>query len=250
MLFLDARPRSRTGESFSHYIRDLFVKKRTLVKLEVDFIPQVRSQWASILLDNQTDRAKAEAAIEACYQYVGLDRPTILWAAHPIDVLKILINRLDFENVSGMISDRLWNSGELSIQQAIDPQSTAMVLEHLHRQQIDSGTSIDQINSIADRMNELIFDRMTKIYSEIYEDSLPSPLQDYQVSDLSYLDYFAKIGVNIPQIQLLVDLATSCGWCWTFKKIAILTPKANQVKVDRDGEVVQIIYDGFDLLSF
>jgi hypothetical protein len=261
MLFIDTRPISSAAGSVSRYLSNLWTKKRELVKLEIDFIYQIRSQWESISSNNYTDRVKAEATIRACYEYVGLEPPTILWAQHPIEMLKIFTNRLDFENVSGMIIDRIWNSSELEIQQTISPDSTALVLQHMHDNSprlpasgwtenwLDRGMTIDQINSLADRLNSIIFEQITNLYTELSPDSLPSPLQDYRIADLSYLHYFATIGVNIPQVQLLVDLATSCGWCWTFKKIAILTPKPDLVKVAAGGAVEAIIYDDCDLLS-
>ncbi len=249
MLLIDSQTEAKTSEFFSRYLGDLFVKKRKLVKLEIDFITQVRSQWEKILVDYVTDRAKAAAAITACYEGMGLQRPNIIWAENPLHVLKILINRLDFENIAPMIVDRVWNSSELEIQHTIDPGSTALVVETLKHKQGEFGVNIHQINTVADRMNEIIFDQIARVYSEISQHNLPSPLQDYRIADLSYLDYFMRIGVNIPQVKPMVDLAQSCGWCWTFQKVAILTPKPTQIEIDRDGKVIEIIYDGLNILD-
>jgi hypothetical protein len=249
MLLIDDRVETKTNKFFSQYLSDLFVKKRKLVKLEIDFISQVRSHWETILLDNKTDRVRAEATIAACYQYVGLDRPTIIWAENPINVLKILINRLDLENVATTIIDRMWNVSELEIQNTIDPESTAIVVEKLRYGQLDSAIDFQQLNIFADRMNEVTIDRIAEVYSEVSEDGLPHPLQDYRIGDLSYLDYFMRIGIDIPQVKLLAELAKSCGWCWTFKKVAILTPKPDRVSFDLDGRVTEIVYNDLDILT-
>jgi hypothetical protein len=148
-----------------------------------------------------------------------------------------------------MIVDRVWNSSELEIQGTIDPASTALVVENLNCKQGESSVNISQINTVADRMNDIIFDRIARVYSEISQHNLPIPLQDYRIADLSYLDYFMRIGVDIPQVKPMVDLAQSCGWCWTFKKVAILTPKPTQIEIAQDGKLIEIIYDGLNIID-
>jgi hypothetical protein len=74
-------------------------------------------------------------------------------------------------------------------------------------------------------------------------------MQDYRIAYLSYFDYFHQIGINIPQIQLLVDLAKSCGCCWAFGKIAILTPKPSTIEFSQRGELRSLVYDGVNILG-
>jgi hypothetical protein len=91
--------------------------------------------------------------------------------------------------------------------------------------------------------------QIDELYRDLTEGTIASPLQDYRIGDLSYFDYFLRIGLDIPQVQLAIDLAKSCGWVWTFEKIAILTPKPSKVKIDERGNIVAIIYDGIDVLG-
>jgi hypothetical protein len=105
------------------------------------------------------------------------------------------------------------------------------------------------VAAIADRLNELVMSQISDLYRDLTEQTIASPLQDYRIGDLSYFDYFLRIGIDIPQVQLAIDLAKSCGWVWTFEKIAILTPKPSRVELDRQGKIVEIIYDGIDILS-
>jgi hypothetical protein len=74
-------------------------------------------------------------------------------------------------------------------------------------------------------------------------------MQDYRIAYLSYFDYFHQIGIDIPQIQLLVDLAQSCGCCWAFDKIAILTPKPSAIEFSDRGELLALVYDGINILN-
>lgn len=250
MLSLDDRRKTNVGGSLANYFSDLFVKKRKLVKLELDFTNQIKAEWETILGCTTTDRIKAETTIKACYQAIGLNAPNILWADRPMSVIKVLIDRTDLRDISGLITHQLWNQSEVAIQAAIDPESTAYVLRHVNpNHTVKTPTGKHQIVAIADRLNELVLGQISDLYRDLTEEMIPNPLQDYRIADLSYFDYFLRIGIDIPQIQLAIDLAKSCGWIWTFEKVAILTPKPAKVKIDRQGQIVAIIYDGVNILS-
>jgi hypothetical protein len=250
MLFLETQSKTTVGESFSNYITELFAKRRKLVKLELDAIDGVKAEWEKILGNTVTDRLKAEAALKACYQAVGLTPPIILWADRPMSVIKILLNRPDLQDLSGTIGHHIWHQSELAIQSQIDPEHTAHVLKHVNPSHIvKTPTGKYPVAAIADRLNELVMNQISDLYRDLTEQTIASPLQDYRIGDLSYFDYFLRIGIDIPQVQLAIDLAKSCGWVWTFEKVAILTPKPSRVELDRHGKIVEIIYDGIDILG-
>ncbi len=250
MLSLDARDKTKAGGSFSGYFNDIFVKKRKLVKLELDFIDQVKSEWQAILGDNKTDRAKAETTIKACYRCAGLNAPNVIWAAHPINAIKILLDHRNLVNVSGAIANQLWNQSELIIQQTIDPESTASVLAHISPSYlVRTPKGVRQITAVADRLNEVMMKQISDLYIDLAAANVPMPHQDYRIADLSYFDYFLRIGLAIPEIQLPIDLAKSCGWCWTFSNLVILTPKPSKIKINRRGEIIAIIYGDVNILS-
>jgi hypothetical protein len=94
-----------------------------------------------------------------------------------------------------------------------------------------------------------VMSRAKNLCSNLTERTIPTPLQDYRIGDLGYFDYFLRIGLDIPQIQPAIDLAKSCGWCWTFERLAILTPKPSKIKIDRQGKIVGIIYNNVNILS-
>jgi hypothetical protein len=250
MLSLDARDKTKVGGSFSGYFNDIFVKKRKLVKLELDFITQVKTEWQTILGDSNTDRLKAENTIKACYRCAGLNTPNIVWADHPIAAIKVLLNRNDLSNVSGVITNHLWNQSELIIQQTIDPESTASVLANISPNYlVRTPHGSRQITAVADRLNDVMMKQISDLYIDLAAATIPMPLQDYRIGDLSYFDYFLRIGLQIPEIQLPIDLAKSCGWCWTFSNLAILTPKPSKIKINRQGKIVAIIYGDVNILS-
>ncbi len=250
MLFLKPQGKTNTSGSAHSYFNNLFAsKKRELVKLELDLIEQVQADWQTILGSTVTDRPQAESSINDCYRYAGLNLPNIIWADHPLNVIKTLINRPDLVDVSGIILNEIWQS-ELKIQQSIDPKSAAYVLKQINPKHIiKTPIGMRQIAPITDKLNELVMSEVNDFYYDLTERTIPTPLQDYHIGDLGYFDYFLQIGLDIPQIQPAIDLAKSCGWCWTFERLAILTPKPSKVKIDHQGKIIGIIYNDINILS-
>ncbi len=265
---LSHHPQTKTNSSgyFRSYFNDLFGKKRQLTKIELDLIPQVQADWQTILQSTTTDRHQAEISIRSCYRYAGLSAPTIVWAEHPLSVIKIAIlhrrgfanDRRDLADVSGEIINNIWQS-ELEIQQSIDPEFTAYIFASINPQYTVKTRNGNQLNisqiaaapgeRICQRLNDLVIGRVNDLYGNLTTQATPAPLQDYRISDLGYFDYFARIGVDIPQIQPAIELAKSCGWCWTFQGLAILTPKPSKIKIDLHGKILGIIYNNVDILS-
>lgn len=257
---LSSQPQTKTNiaEYFHSYLNDLLTKKRSLTKLELDLIPQVQANWQRILRNATTNRQQAESSIKDCYQNAGLSIPNIIWADHPLSVVKILIDRPYLLDVAGIIINQIWQS-ELKIQQSIDTKSALHIFTNIDPQHTiktsKGNVSIAQITSaddegISQRLNELVMSRINDLYyTTSIEQTIPTPLQDYRIGDLSYFDYFRQIGVDIPQVQPAIDLAKSCGWCWTFEGLAILTPKPSKIRIDRHGKVLGIIYNNVDILS-
>jgi hypothetical protein len=256
---LSHQPQAKINSSgyFRSYFNDLFTKKRQLTRPELALIPQVQADWQSIIQSTTTDRPQAEISIKNCYRYAGLSTPTIIWAAHPLSVIETAIHRRDLIDVSGTIINNIWQS-ELEIQRSFDPESTARIFASIdpqHTIKTPSGLQIHlpQIaaapgEEICQRLNDLAIDRINDLYGSLTMQAAPAPLQDYRISDLGYFDYFDRIGVDIPQIRPAIDLAKSCGWCWTFQGLAILTPKPSKIKIDRQGKILGIIYNNVDIL--
>jgi hypothetical protein len=235
----------------SKSLRDLFAKKHQLVKLERDRIDRVQAEWQDILHHSITNspraqlrqRATAETSIKACYQYAGLDAPNIVWSDWPVNAIKFLFTRPDLVDVSGKIVNEIWLS-EQAIQQAIDPAATLEVLSRIKK---TIGRSPNTV--IADRLNELAIDRVKNCYGDSADLRIFNPLQNYSIGNLGYFDYFLQIGVNIPQMQPIIELAKSCGWCWAFEKLAILTPKPARVISDGQGNILAVMIDGLNVLE-
>jgi hypothetical protein len=235
----------------SRSLRDLFAKKHHLVKLERDLIDRVQLEWQDILYRSNTNlpgaqlsqRATAETSIKACYQYAGLDAPNIVWIDWPVNAIKFLLTRPDLVDVSGQIVHEIWLS-EQAIQQVIDPAAALEVLSRIKTTIVRSPNT-----AIADRLNELAIDRVKNCYGDLADLTIFNPLQNYSIGNLGYFDYFLQIGVNIPQMQPIIDLAKSCGWCWAFEKLAILTPKPARVISDGQGNILAMIIDGSNVLE-
>ncbi len=235
----------------SKYLRDRFGQKHQLVKLEPDLIDRVQSEWQDILHHSHTNsagaqlsqRAIAETSIKACYDYADLDAPNIVWIDWPVNAVKFLFTRPDLVDVSEKIVNQIWLS-EQAIQQAIEP---TLALEVLSR--IKTTIKRSPNTAISERLNQLAIDRVKNCYGDLADFKIFNPLQNYSIGSLGYFDYFLQFGVNIPHIQPIIDLAKSCGWCWTFEKLAILTPKPAQVISDEQGKILAIIIDGSNVLE-
>lgn len=238
------------SESLAQYLANVSSAGRKLVKLEVDFIPQIKKKWEKILADRMTDRERAENAINACYLYAGLDRARILWTENPLTAMKISIDRPDLVDVGSQILQQIWDSCNHEIDRQIDPEFIDVVKAYANpRAQIVGAQQSLAFDPLGDFLNQVSVAEIQKSYPALDPSALPATMQDYRIAYLSYFDYFHQIGIDIPQIQLLIDLAQSCGCCWAFENIAILTPKASAIEFSDRGTLVSLIYDGVNILE-
>ena len=243
-------PTKSTDESLAQYLAKVSMQPRKLIKLEIDFIPENRTKWGEILADLTTDRDRAEKAINDCYQYIGLEQPHILWTENPLNAMKIPIDRPDLVDVGSEILHQIWSSCDREIERQIDPQFIDVVKAYANpRAQIIGQEQNIAFDPLGDFLNQVLIAEIKKIYPQLDPLSLPAAMQDYRIAYLSYFDYFNQIGLNIPQIQLLIDLAKSCGCCWAFGKIAILTPKPSAIDFSDRGELLSLVYDGVNILD-
>lgn len=225
-------------------------ERRKLVKVEVDFIHQNNDRWQKILADFTTDRELAENSINACYNYAGLTQPRILWAENPIIALKIMIDRSDSIDVGNRILNQIWSSCNAKIDRQIAPAFIDVVKAYANpRAQLVGEPPSLAFDLLGDFLNQVLNAEIRKVYPQIAPKALPFAMQDYRIAYLSYFDYFQQIGIDIPQIQLPIDLAKSCGWCWAFTDIAILTPKPSQIEFDDRGKLIALVYDGVNILD-
>ena len=242
--------KSVKSESLAQYLAKVTTAPRKLVKLEIDFIPQIKRKWERILDDRTTDRDQAESAINACYLYAGIERSRILWTENPLTAMKILIDRPDLVDVGGKILHQIWDSCNQEIECQIDPAFIDVVKAFANpRAQIIGEQQNIAFDPLGDFFNQVSIAEIQKSYPLLDPATLPATMQDYRIAYLSYFDYFYQIGIDIPQVQLLVDLAQSCGCCWAFDKIAILTPKPATIKFSDRGELLTLVYDGINILN-
>jgi hypothetical protein len=225
-------------------------KRRKLVKLEVDFIPQNRDRWEKILNDLTTDRTMAERAISDCYSYAGLPHPHIIWTDNPSIAMKTSIDRPDLVDVGGGILRRIWDSCNQEIERQIEPEFIEVIKAYANPRAMimDEGQHI-AFDPLGDFLNDVLIAEIKKVHPQLDPALLPVAMQDYRIAYLSYFDYFQQIGFNIPQIQIPIDLAKSCGCCWAFSSIAIVTPKPSSIEFNDRGRLIALTYNGFNILS-
>jgi hypothetical protein len=225
-------------------------ERRKLVRLEVDFIPQNKARWEKILADSTTDRQLAENAIEACYNYAGLAKPHILWTENPLTAMKISIERSDLVDVGSSILSQIWATCNAAIERQIAPEFISVVKAYANpRAQLIGTPSNLAFDPLGDFLNQVSIAEIQKVYPQLDPAALPIAMQDYRIAYLSYFDYFRQIGIEIPQIQLPIDLASSCGHCWAFANIAIVTPKPSRIEFSDRGKLLALVYDGVNILD-
>ncbi len=249
-LFTDRHTESAASESLTKYLAKMPNKCRKLVKLEIDFIPQIRTKWDEILADRTTDRDRAESAIDACYSYAGLEKSRILWTENPLTAMTILINRPDLVDVGSRILQQIWDSCNQEIERQIEPEFIDVVKAYANpRAQIIGEQQNIAFDPLGDFLNQVSISEIQQRYPQMDPLLLPAAMQDHRIAYLSYFDYFHQIGIDMPQIQLLVDLAQSCGCCWAFENITILTPKPSATVFSDRGELLSLVYDGVNILD-
>ncbi len=247
---MDHPTKSAPSESLAQYLSKVPAEPRKLVKSEVDFIPQSRKKWDEILVNRTTDRERAENAINDCYRYVGLEPSRILWTENPLTAMTILANRPDLVDVGEKILNQICESCHQEIDDLISPEFIGVVKAYANpRAQIIGEEQSIVFDPLGDFLNQVSMSEIKKSNPQIDPASLPAAMQDYRIAYLSYFDYFHQIGLNIPQIQPLIDLAMSCGCCWAFENITILTPKPSAIEFTDRGELRALVYDGVNILD-
>jgi hypothetical protein len=223
---------------------------RKLVRLEVDFIPQHKTRWEKVLADLTTDRTFAENAIDACYEYAGLEKPHIIWTENPLTAMKLSLERADLVDVGSSILNQIWTSCNAEIERQIAPEFIAVAKAYANpRAQLIGTPQNLAFDPLGDFLNQVSLAEIHKVYPQLDPAKLPVAMQDYRIAYLSYFDYFQQIGIDIPQIQPAIDLAKSCGHCWAFAKIAIVTPKPSLIEFDDRGQLISLVYDGVNILE-
>ncbi len=233
-----------------NYQATVSTQKRRLVKLEVDLIPQIENRWEKILADRTTDRPSAENAIRDCYAGAGLEQPRILWTENPLTAIMILINRPDLVDIAGDLLSQIWTSCNQEIERQIDPDFIRVVKAYANpRAKIIETPELIAADPLGDFLNQVSIAKIRAVYPHLDLTTLPTAMQDHRIAYLSYFDYFRQIGLDLPQIQPLINLATSCGCCWAFANIAIVTPKPSAIEFTDNGVLNALIYDGVNILD-
>ena len=247
---MDLPTKSAQPESLAQYLSKVETGPRKLVKLEVDFIPQSRAKWDEILVNRITDREQAENAINDCYRYAGLEQSRILWTENPLTAMTILANRPDLVDVGSRILNQICNSCHEIINSQISKEFIEVVKAYGNpRAQITGEEQKIAFDPLGDFLNQVSMSEIKRSCPQIDPASLPAAMQDYRIAYLSYFDYFNQIGITMPQIQPLIDLAKFCGCCWAFENITILTPKPTEIEFNERGQLLALVYDGVNILD-
>ena len=153
-------------------------------------------------------------------------------------------------DVGSGILNQVWTSCNAEIERQIAPEFISVVKAYANpRAQLIGEPSNLAFDPLGDFLNQVSIAEIQKVYPQLDAAALPVAMQDYRIAYLSYFDYFRHIGIEIPQIQHPIDLAKSCGHCWAFANIAIVTPKPSQIEFSDRGELLALIYDGVNILD-
>jgi len=61
---------------------------------------------------------------------------------------------------------------------------------------------------------------------------------NHDASWISFYDFFQKeVGIDLHQINGLIELSHHCGWWWPFENVVVMTPKATHLALDDEGRL-------------
>lgn len=61
---------------------------------------------------------------------------------------------------------------------------------------------------------------------------------NHDASWISFYDFFQEeVGIDLHQVNGLVELSKHCGWWWPFEDTVVLTPKASHLELDEEGHL-------------
>ncbi len=217
-------------------------------------LPDIREEWFNIALSTQpADRHRAEQGVALAYSAIGRPPPrTIYWVDSPLQGVLML---------EELRKKHFFSSREKAIKCRIEQA----VLDHFYPR-ISEGYSHRIRDLISGQVRESLKNSLSfsmgSLLSRAIKEKAGKPLahafgMPQDAHWLGYYDAFPKLA--LPEgdpLGGLAEIANSCGWCWFFFDMAILTERPETLSLDSnyrlhssDGPAITYP-DGFSLYAW
>ena len=191
----------------------------------------IREAWIAIGLSRApADRPRAEAAVRVTYRRAGLpDSVRIIWAASPMSGAVIARSLLRGSttsrvglDIAGPAACRLWTM----IQGLKSADAFAL------RAQV--------VQPISARVTEAIWRPIKHELARALGRPSAIPAAAYGQHDapwLAFFDVLAESGVDVAEMESLIEIARSSGWWWPFDDVCVLTERPSSLSFDDEGRL-------------
>ncbi|OUL24529.1 hypothetical protein BV378_19310, partial [Nostoc sp. RF31YmG] len=215
-------------------------------------MPIIRDEWLKIALDTSpTDKQKAEAAICLAYECAGLKPPQqILWFDNPLIAATWIVSHRD--QLGSYMKKHILQNEEKSLIKIVGEKFWNYVWDNFSNPIVENlGETIDL--TVQDTLWVTVKDAVWK--GKFIDETTREFLHLREAGWLACCIYFDAIGVDCSKLKGLWETAKHCGWWWSFKEIAVVTPKPSTIRFDADNNLhaeglPAIAYKGFNVYAY
>ncbi len=230
-------------------------------------ISTIRDEWIKIALDTSPiDKEKAEAAILLVYKCAGVMPPKkILWFDNPYAALEWIVANND--DIGHFFTEHIWDIISALIGHCIKADVNVLLkmkiksdCSHSINQRIQENIYIALLKQITDIFDEDVLTHSANNYKYQWNDIVEDVTINYCESilrwgDLAFYAYLDAIGVDCSKLKGCWEAAKHCGLWWSFKEVAVATPKPSVIRLDSEGRLhgegePVIVYEGLSLYAY
>ncbi len=188
----------------------------------------IRDRWIAVGLSTApADRPRAEAAARLAYRRAGLsDAVRIIWAGSPMAGAAIAMRLI--QRASGLrYAADIMNAPIAAVtRRAADLIATEVSTQITN--DVAHPVAAPVVAQAWEPVNHEVARRITH----------PMTMPGYAQHDaprLAFFDTLGQCGMDVSELDALMELAESCGWWWPFNDVCVLSERASHLAHDERG---------------
>jgi hypothetical protein len=212
-------------------------------------IPIVRDEWiAHGLSCEPADREAAEDGVRRAYRAVGLDEPElIIWLGSPMagciasamlaqptpDKVRSQVVSQALSQVRGRVRDQVLERVRDQVLEQALSQVRGRVRDQVLEQALSQvrGRVRDQVGA------QVVSQVMNQIGEQVWDEVHRAVWGQHDAGWLAWLDYWARVGLDLPDTAGLLQVGRSAGWWWPRRGIVIITERPTALRRDAEGRL-------------
>jgi len=206
------------------------VSSTELTLAQEDRLIAIGDRWiAAGLSTERADRPRAESAVTCAYRRAGVPGAVrTIWASSPMAGARIadsLMQRASTPRAAVDVVTPIKRLAAQRVSEALDPAVSSR-LAMLVEQPVETRVGGEVWGPIAQQVARLI--------------TRPIPVPAYGQHDARWLalyDGLSEFGLNISDLDSLMEIAQSCGWWWSFDDVCVLTERPVRLARDERGRL-------------